>query len=99
MQAITVKYNQTNVDAALLVFGTLERLFELPNIAAGASITDELVAGDLISNIANADFDKRSVLRILNQEQNLPASKKIDTGDLLLEGIDYWAIGTEFIIS
>lgn len=99
MQAITAKYNQTNVDAALLAFGTIERLFELPNIAAGASVTDELEAGAVMSNIANADFDKKSVTRILNQKQNLPASKKLDNGDLLLEGVDYWAISTEFIIS
>lgn len=98
MQAITVKNNQTNVDASLQAFGTLERLFELPNIAAGASVTDDIEAGDVIENIAEADFVNKSTTKILNKAGNMPASNKNINSSLLLEGIDYWAIGTEFIV-
>lgn len=97
MQAIKIKYNQTNVDVAMLAFGTLERLFELPNIANGGSVTDDLVAEDVISGIADFAFDKKSEVRVLNRVEHLPASVKMSSV-LSLEGIDYWAIGTEFII-
>ncbi len=97
MQAIPVKYNQTNLDLALMAFGTIERVFELPNLQS-QSLTDDLTAGDVLAIDGAADFEFRNIAVVLNRKEFIPASKKDLSETLQLEGVDYWSIGDEFII-
>jgi hypothetical protein len=98
MQRIKVKYNQTNLDIALMAFGDAEKVFDLPNLN-NASITDDLEVGVVIENIPIAEFNKKGIAATMNKQQFIPASKKDNYENLHPEGVDYWAIESDFIIS
>lgn len=99
MQAIKIRANQTNIDIAMMAFGSAELVFDLPNVQQ-ASITEEIIAGDTIENIEDAELDKKSIVAVLNRVMFLPASKKQKTIAIPQnEGVDYWAVGTDFIIN
>lgn len=100
---ITVRNNQNLFDICLQVSGGIQAseglppLFELA-MANGVSITDALVAGgELQAEISVADSD---ILKYYIKENIKPATGNTDQLEVsILEGIDYWAIGVDFIVS
>lgn len=89
---------QTWVDLALQQLGDEERLFELCDLN-NAGITDQLAAGTVV--IATAyEVDKKTTVYAL--KANKPASSESLTasgGEVVEEGIEFWAIEFDFVVS
>lgn len=101
MQNIVVKYNQCNLDLALMAFGTLKKIFELPHIAVGASITDELIVDNVITVTTTVESEFKNVHSTLNQFHLIPSSKKDESpiNPSKKQGIGFWIIGQNFKVS
>jgi hypothetical protein len=100
MNKVTVSYGQTWLDIALQELGDMERAIELAQLN-GRAITDELQAGE---ELIAPDFDseKRSIIQLFRNAANKPASGDTfsaaepgSTG----EGIEFWAIENDFVVS
>jgi hypothetical protein len=94
---VTVKAiaGQTWVDLAMQQLGDEERIFELcDNNKAG--ITDEVEAQKVIKFPSLAS-EKKRIVNILSVIK--PSSMFYGTGDLAPDGIEFWAIEFEFLVS
>jgi hypothetical protein len=101
MIKVTVSYGQTWFDIAMQELGDIERVVELAQ-ANGRSITDALEAGEVL-NVPAFDSTKRSIVQLFLTQANKPASGDTsivadpDTGGN--EGIEFWALENDFIVS
>ena len=97
---ITVLHNQSLLDVCLQVYGTLTGLFALA-YANGLSISSDLVAGAVLV-VPNVNTANTAVVNYYYDKQLIPATavtqQQMDDVINTLEGIDYWAIGVNFII-
>lgn len=98
MKVVKVAPGQTLIDIAVQELGDWERLFEVAKLNK-MNITDPLVADQEITVPAFAR-DKGEIVRVFTDPSNKPASDSHGSVENQInEGIDYWAIGTEFIVS
>jgi hypothetical protein len=101
MKKVEIKEGQTLPDILIQELGDMERLFEVA-LLNEMSVTDELAAGDFIL-VPESENSKKNIVKIFSDPANKPASGSTEggAGDWLnvLEGIDYWAIQYDFIIS
>lgn len=89
-------YGQSWIDIALQQLGTEDRLFELCDLN-NAGITDELMANTVITCPAVEAKLKRTVAVLKAYK---PSSVKvIPPGGEVEEGIEFWAIELDFIVS
>jgi hypothetical protein len=102
MTKITVSYGQTWFDIAMQELGDIERTVELARIN-GRSITDALEAGEVL-HVPDFDLAKRDIIQLFSNSANKPASG--DTAFLTQdpdtsggEGIEFWAIENDFVVS
>ena len=97
---ITILHNQSLLDLAVQHTGTAENAFALA-VANGLSLTDDLKAGDwLITNRQGLKANK-DILNYYQAKKLQPAtaiSQELSTNNQL-QGIDYWAIQMDFIVS
>lgn len=96
---VTVKQGQTLPDMAMQTLGSMEGLFALA-LLNGLSITDDLV----VNQVINADIPpySKTVLKVYADNGYFPASgvNPPNTGiPAQLQGIGYWAIDVDFIVS
>ncbi len=89
---------QSLFDVAVERLGSAEAAFALA-LKNGLSITDALTPGQtiLLADVADADVSGYFTSRAIR-----PATAKAETtggGELVNEGIGYWAIGIDFIVS
>ena len=96
MQTIKINEGQTLLDVAIQHTGDASRAFEIA-LANGLNFSDDLEIGTVVL-VPEASVENKKNVADFVKTNTTPASKKDDTG-LLLEGVDYWAIGDEFIIS
>ena len=100
MNKVTVSYGQTWLDLALQELGDMERAIELAQLNNRA-ITDDLQAGEELL-VPDFDSEKRSIIQLFRNKANRPAS-----GDTFIaadpgsdgEGIEFWAIENDFVVS
>jgi hypothetical protein len=100
MNKVTVSYGQTWLDIALQELGDMERAIELAGLNNRA-ITDDLQAGEELI-VPDFDSEKRSIVQLFRNAANRPAS-----GDTFVatepdsngEGIEFWAIEHDFVVS
>jgi hypothetical protein len=101
MTKVTVSYGQTWLDIAMQEMGDVERSIELAQLN-GRSITDPLEAGEVLI-VPDFDSAKKSIVQLLRNKANNPAS-----GDTLIgadpdtggnEGIEFWALENDFVVS
>jgi hypothetical protein len=100
MTKVTVSYGQTWLDIALQELGDMERAMELA-LLNDRSVTDELQAGEELI-VPDFDSEKRSLIQLFRNTANRPAS-----GDTFSaaepgssgEGIEFWAIEHDFVVS
>jgi hypothetical protein len=101
MTKVTVSYGQTWLDIAMQELGDIERTIELAQLN-GRSITDPLEAGEILI-VPDFDSAKKRIVQLLRNKANNPASAHTliavdpDTGGN--EGIEFWAIENEFVVS
>lgn len=97
---IIVLHNQTLLDLAIQYTGTAENAFDLA-LANNKSITDDLQAGESI-DISTYDTQKNKDILNYYQAKKLQPATGLSSQQLINdkpEGIDYWAIQTDFIVS
>jgi hypothetical protein len=92
---VNVKARQTLLDISVQTAGTLDSLFELASLN-GMGITDELVAGQTLTAPAVALFEVADYFR---KYKLYPASATTPLSALLPEGIEFWSIEFDFIVS
>lgn len=92
-----VSERQSMFDVAMQTSGSFEAVFELA-LLNGISITDELVAGQLLQlpAVLNSDNVNYYALKKIVPET---VGTEIDESLPVLEGIGYWAIGVDFVVS
>lgn len=97
VRGMRVSERQSIYDIAIQLGGDLEAVMELALIN-GLSITDELSAGQLVQvpEILNADTVNYFQLKGIVPET---AGIEIDESLPILEGIGYWAIDVDFVVS
>ncbi|EKB58418.1 hypothetical protein [Bergeyella zoohelcum] len=97
---VIILHNQSILDIALQHTGSVENAFALA-LANGLSLTDDLAVGNwLIADSQELNANKE-ILNYYQSKSVQPAtaiSGKQEAGSQL-EGVGYWAIKTEFIIS
>ena len=100
MKQVLVYSGQTLIDIAIQELGDRERLFELAKLN-NISITADLVPGTYL-NVPDVAIDKKAIVKIFTEPSNKPASGiRTCNGELNTdgEGVGYWAIEDEFIVS
>jgi hypothetical protein len=98
MQTIKINDSQTLLDVAIQHCGNVELAYDLA-VANGLNFSDDLIIGDEMV-VFDVAVEKKKVVEVFNNSKNIlvPASKKDDVS-IGLEGIGYWAIGVDFIVS
>lgn len=99
--AINVLTGQSLFDIAIQELGSVEGVFELAE-KADVGLTDELVVGVLLN--APVDPLDRQVVDYYKANRIRPATAitRDNTsagGDILMEGIEFWAVEYDFIVS
>lgn len=86
---------QVWVDLVLQQLGDEERIFELCDLN-DAGITDDIIAGTVVE----APVEEAERRRLVNVMKRIkPASLYYGVGDPEPEGIEYWAIEIDFMVS
>jgi hypothetical protein len=100
MNKVTVSYGQTWLDIALQELGDMERAIELAQLNNRA-ITDDLQAGEELT-VPDFDSEKRSIIQLFRTAANRPASGDTFSAaapDSNGEGIEFWALENDFVVS
>lgn len=88
---------QSILDLAMQHTGTAENAFDLA-LANGLNLTDDLEAGESIQLIAYGIQQNKDILNYYTAKNIQPATA-ITAAVEQPQGISYWAIGINFIIS
>lgn len=96
----TILHHQSLLDLAIQHTGTAENAFDLA-LQNNRSITDDLEAGESIEFTAYGIQQNKDILSYYTTKKLQPATAisgdySADNG---LQGIDYWAIQMDFIVS
>ena len=98
MKQVKIEHGQTQVDIAIQELGDIERLFEIA-LLNDKRITDDLPAGSFIQ-VPDYDLRKRDIVNVFKLPVNKPASGvALINGEPQPEGIEYWGIEMDFVIS
>lgn len=94
---MNVDSRQTIIDIAIIACGDSSAAFDIA-ILNGLSITDDLITGQ---DISTPDIINSSVVNRLNNESSIPATGITTTAEnaLIEEGIEFWAIEYDFVVS
>ena len=99
VKAILIFPGQTLADMAIQQLGSVEAIFALANLN-GLSISDEIMPGQTL-NYSLTPYDK-NVYKLYQDKKLKPASAVSKPGQetpVDLEGIGYWIIQKDFIVS
>jgi len=92
---VTVNSMQSLLDLAIQTSGSVEAVFDLA-LESGLSITDILTVNTELNTVKAFSLE---VLDYYKVNQIKPASDFTDSPVMALQGIDYWAVGIDFIVS
>lgn len=97
---VIVLHNQSFLDLAIQHTGTAENAFALA-LANGLSITDDLAVGNWLMADSQELNANKEILNYYQSKSIQPATaiSGKQEGESQLEGIGYWAINLDFIIS
>ena len=90
-----VEHNQSVLDVTLQHFGNIDSLFELITLN-NLSITDDLIYG---SEVEIGNPVSNDVIDTYIDKKIIPATDLDKDQELLPEGIGYWTIGIDFVVS
>lgn len=93
---IEIKDNQSVFDIGLQYGGDMEAVFDWA-VENGLSITDDLKAGDRYPE--PKVVNKKRADEIANKGYIFATAVVMDEDEFLLQGIGYWAINIDFIVS
>ena len=89
---VTVKHGQTLLDVAIQYLGNAASVAQLAALNS-LDMTSEITPGQILELPDVAD---KRVVKFLKDGEHVPATNYID-GDL--EGIEFWGIESDFIVS
>lgn len=92
---VIVKNNQSVLDLGIQIAGALDAVFDLA-IENDVSITDVLM---VLSEFAPIKPQNREVVEYYINNNISPATGFVGSPLVDLQGIGYWAIGIDFIVS
>lgn len=95
MIEVEVLSGQTLIDIAMQELGDASRLFELAQLN-GLLPTDDVIAGSVLI-VPAYETNRQNIVRQL--QINKPSTGSTIVEQALLEGVDYWAVGIDFIVS
>ena len=97
---VTAKNNQSLFDMAVQTLGSAEAIFDIA-IANGISITDDLTVGQTLQITHKSDYSQRRTAAYYSINGIMPATAISLTEDIsvLQEGIEFWAVELDFIVS
>lgn len=90
-----VEHSQSVYDTVIQHYGNLDSLFEFIALN-NLSVTDDLKYG---SEIEIGDPVSNQVIETFIEKKITPATDFDSEKELLPEGIGYWTIGTDFVVS
>ena len=98
---VIVQDRQCLADIAIQVCGSLEAVFAIAE-KNGLSVTDDLTAGQILE-YDPADVQDKQIVNIYKTERVVPATSATtnEVNDILGfgEGIGFWAIAYDFVVS
>lgn len=99
MEEYKVYENQSWLDISIILYGSSAYAYQLAQ-QNNTSITEELKAGEIIQYSTELQ-DNKLVLLSMASYHSKPATaiERQEAGAKKLEGIDYWAVQTEFKVS
>lgn len=99
MAKVIVQYGQTWLDIAMQEMGDVQRVIEIVQLN-GRSLTDELQAGEELE-VPVFEPSKRKLVALFSDPANKPASgSNVIGGDTIEgEGIEFWGIENDFLVS
>ncbi|MCW3088938.1 MAG: hypothetical protein JWP81_7 [Ferruginibacter sp.] len=95
MSTVTVRDRQTTVDIAMQEAGTAEACIAVAEGNA-MSVTDDLFTGQLVKT---TPVIYAETVKTFFKENRHPASAETLLDNAGLEGIDYWAVEVDFVVS
>lgn len=98
---IIVLHNQSLLDLAIQHTGSVENAFDLA-LANNKSLTDDLQAGETINYEPTTINPNKDILSYYTAKKLQPATAinhQISTINDKPEGVDYWAIQMDFVVS
>ncbi len=95
MQSVTVRDGQTLFDIAIQSLGIVDRVFDVAQLN-GLGITDELMSGQVLL-LPDVAFEQLDTVDYFSKPW-YPMSGDADS-DVILGGIGYMQIGTNFKVS
>lgn len=97
MKLIKVLASQTLLDIAVQELGDNSRAMELA-VINGLKVTDQLIAGSQIL-VPDYSTDKRYLVTLFADDANKPGTGNTDIENAEFQGIGYWRIEQNFIVS
>lgn len=95
---IRVSENQSLFDIAVERLGSAEAAFDLA-VKNRLSVTEVLSPGQTLALTDTVDADVAGYFTSRNLKPATAVTQTDESGELVLEGIGYWAIGIDFIVS
>lgn len=90
-----IQKHQTIIDLALLNSGSLEAFFEIA-LLNGLELTQEVNPG---TNLLMPEIVERRPVNYYQERGHIPITGVIDNEELAGEGLEFWAIENDFIIT
>lgn len=97
MKEVTVKNGQTLIDICIQELGDPEQLLVVAALNE-LEVTELLTAGQTIL-VPDFALDKKAIVKIFTDPALAPASDKGDLSDVLVEGIEFWSVEFDFVVS
>lgn len=98
MRSIKVSEGQTLLDIAVEYCGDFNAVYAIADLNL-KGITDDLVIGEVLI-VPDADVTKADIVSMFMQPSLKPASAEdAELSEVAAEGLEYWAIEEDFIIS
>lgn len=98
---ITILHNQSLLDLAIQHTGSVENAFELA-VENGLSLTDDLEAGESIKLTTHGIRQNKDILGYYQAKKLQPATGinyQSSTINDKPQGIDYWTVQIDFVVS
>lgn len=98
MRSIKVSEGQTLLDIAVEYCGDINAMYAIADLNL-KGITDDLITGELLM-VPDAEVTKADIAAMFLQPFLKPASAEDpEASEVAAEGLEYWAIEEDFIIS
>jgi len=97
VKEVKVKNGQTLIDICVQELGDSEQLLVVAQLN-GLGVTDLLTSGQIIE-VPDFALDKKAIVKVFTDPALAPASDKGDLSEVLPEGLEFWSVEFDFVVS